>query len=265
MTETVHADPVETALESRVVILGDSHVRAFSTQAAAIPVFLGPGKRLNFLSGANAESTRTSIARAIQRCPATSQPVLLYGEAVCRYLLGRGWHLRGETDACHSNNAEAVLLREAEQLVGLLESLAECHDRSIDLLLPPATLRARQTGLHRRFNRYASKVSSHRRVRLLDPFEMGEWHQTGPRDWYIDAIHCGDRFATMAMQNFWSDRPWPTAPGCRDLWPLELTGFDWLEPDPLFRCYRPRDGKGRQRQGLRGRFVRRLRRAFRAD
>ena len=261
MTGSVLSNGVESALEGRVIMLGDSHVRAFSTHAAVIPVFLGPGKQLNFLSEANAISTRRRVERAICRCPVTAQPVVSFGEAVCRYLLGRGWHLEhvGHTPA----RVETTLMSEARQLVDLLSSLADDHDRVIDLLLPPASLRRQQTELHRTFNDYVKHACRNTRLRALDPFVMGDWGQTGPRDWYIDAIHCGDRFAEMVTRNFWAEKAWPAIRAEADLWPAEIPGCDWLEPDSLFRCYRLREWGESLPIGVRARFGRRLRRVFR--
>ena len=230
--------PADGALAGRVIMLGDSHVRAFSTQAAVVPVFLGPGKSLNFLSDANADTTRSRVEAAVRRSPASSRPVMLFGEAVCRHLLGRGWHLDGAGDV--RPDADAVMLREATQLLDLLTDLAERYDPPIDLLPPAPSLRARQTELHRRFNACVRAEGVDGDVRVLDPFVIGDWQQTGPSDWYIDAIHCGDRFAEIALRNFWSKMAWSSHTDGVDLWPVSLADCDWLEPDSLFRCYRLR-------------------------
>lgn len=77
-------------LRTKILVLGDSHVRSYAGNPNFFPVFLGQGRLHNFVSDSCAETYHRKAERVISQV--TARVVLLImGEPDCRWAYGRGW------------------------------------------------------------------------------------------------------------------------------------------------------------------------------
>jgi hypothetical protein len=73
-----------------IYILGDSHVRCFSFNKNFIPMFVGEGKKHNFINDHNYNNVLTKTLKILRTIP-NNFIVLFFGEPDTRFLLGKGW------------------------------------------------------------------------------------------------------------------------------------------------------------------------------
>lgn len=74
-----------------IYIVGDSHSRAFSYNRNFIPLFLGPGKKINFISDDNMQTVKSKFAM-VHKSLAPQKVITYFGEPDTRWLLGKGWY-----------------------------------------------------------------------------------------------------------------------------------------------------------------------------
>lgn len=73
-----------------MIVLGDSHTRAYGLNPHFTPVFLGPGKEVNFIDWERVDGLLvkcTQVAKVLQ----PESVVLCMGEPDTRYAMGLGW------------------------------------------------------------------------------------------------------------------------------------------------------------------------------
>lgn len=79
-------------LSDKILVLGDSHTRAFSYNDNFIPFFIGEGKGHCFVKSSNYENIKVMTFGVLSELEYTGGPVLLvFGEPDTRYYIGRGW------------------------------------------------------------------------------------------------------------------------------------------------------------------------------
>lgn len=74
-----------------MIVLGDSHTRAYGGNPHFTPIFLGPGKVNNFVDWANVDSMLDKCHR-IEAALSPKEVILCLGEPDTRYALGLGWN-----------------------------------------------------------------------------------------------------------------------------------------------------------------------------
>ncbi|MDF1823598.1 MAG: hypothetical protein P1U68_03090 [Verrucomicrobiales bacterium] len=77
-------------LGSKILVIGDSHVRSYARNVNFFPVFLGQGRLHNFTSDEYAENYRVKAER-ILRNTRSNVALLVLGEPDARHSLGLGW------------------------------------------------------------------------------------------------------------------------------------------------------------------------------
>jgi hypothetical protein len=76
---------------SPIYVIGDSHCRGFSYNSNFVPLFIGPGKEINFITDSNKELTTSKVQLALSKIKA-GRIILVFGEPDTRHYLGKGWH-----------------------------------------------------------------------------------------------------------------------------------------------------------------------------
>lgn len=78
----------------KILVLGDSHSRAFSFNPNFFPIFLGPGKEMNFVNDKNLKLLEKSILRVLKtfNLTADSKIILYLGEPDTRFYLAGDWY-----------------------------------------------------------------------------------------------------------------------------------------------------------------------------
>ena len=127
-------------------IVGDSHVRSFPIRKNIHPVFLNPGKYLNFLNDNNSFLTQNLIIQLLDYATReVPKPVLVipFGEASTRYALNRSW----EPNNCSPTvSSYKIVENESRCFINLLNVIHEKFLNKIEIYVvtPPLTFRAGQ-------------------------------------------------------------------------------------------------------------------------
>lgn len=76
----------------RIIVLGDSHTRAFAHRKDVYPFFMGPGSKINFNNGV--QLIKNKIRQFVDLFDLTDADWVFFhlGEPDCRLQLGAGWH-----------------------------------------------------------------------------------------------------------------------------------------------------------------------------
>ena len=86
-----------------MVVLGDSHTRAYGLNPNFMPIFLGPGKEINFIDWHNTDSLKNKCVKLEEHLNIQSV-IFCMGEPDTRYAMGLGWHPWGSSRTRDSNN-----------------------------------------------------------------------------------------------------------------------------------------------------------------
>lgn len=73
-----------------MIVLGDSHVRAYGLNTFFTPIFLGPGKEVNFIDWHNVDQMLLRFKR-VEDIFSPESILLCLGEPDTRYAMGCGW------------------------------------------------------------------------------------------------------------------------------------------------------------------------------
>lgn len=92
-------------VEETTFVVGDSHARAFAHNRNFFPLFLGPGKTVNFTSESCAVNLEERMLKALKSFKA-KRVLTCFGEPDTRWLLGRGWYPWDETSSLRSVDLE---------------------------------------------------------------------------------------------------------------------------------------------------------------
>ena len=94
--------------EEMTFVVGDSHARAFAHNRNFFPVFLGPGKTVNFTSDTCAKNLEEKMLKALKSFKA-KRVLTCFGEPDTRWLLGRGWYPWDENETLRVVDTEAEI------------------------------------------------------------------------------------------------------------------------------------------------------------
>lgn len=81
----------DTLSDQRIIVFGDSHSRAFSLNPNFFPIFLGAGKKNNFINEENYDLVKNSVFKALGNIE-NKYIMFCLGEPDTRYYLGLGWY-----------------------------------------------------------------------------------------------------------------------------------------------------------------------------
>lgn len=91
-----------------LLVLGDSHCRAYAFNRNFVPLFLGMGKTHCFISKETEQILKKDTAKAMQAIPG-NRVLLVLGEPDTRYYLGKGWYpWKNELQPIIKNKSELV-------------------------------------------------------------------------------------------------------------------------------------------------------------
>ena len=74
----------------KVFVLGDSHSRSYSFNDNFVPLFIGQGKKYNFVSDDNLNNIIQGLKTTLPLCE-SENIMLTFGEPDTRFYLGKGW------------------------------------------------------------------------------------------------------------------------------------------------------------------------------
>jgi len=74
-----------------MIVLGDSHTRAYGLSPKFTPIFLGSGKEINFIDWNNVDSLINKCSK-LEKYLHPESVIFCMGEPDTRYAMGLGWH-----------------------------------------------------------------------------------------------------------------------------------------------------------------------------
>lgn len=83
---------------SKLIAIGDSHVRAFKNNRFLTPIFIGPGKTLCFINDSCADQTYLKVQGAINKLEKEDKILLVFGEPDTRWWTYHVWHPKEAKD-----------------------------------------------------------------------------------------------------------------------------------------------------------------------
>lgn len=127
-----------------MVIIGDSHVRAFGFDQSYFPIFLGPGKENNFISYENASAVLEKLL-SLRTILENREVILLFGEPDTRFALGKGWHSWNFSEQPDDVGNNYFIERCVERYVFVLRELKKSVQADFFVLAPLLTSNPNQT------------------------------------------------------------------------------------------------------------------------
>lgn len=214
-------------------IVGDSHVRTFPVRKNIHPVFLKPGKYLNFLNDNNSFLTQNLIIQLLDYATRdVPKPVLVipFGEASTRYALNRSW----EPNNCSPTvSSYKIVENESRCFINLLNVIHEKFFNKIEIYVvtPPLTFRTGQNLLIENITK--DLVGSASFYRVINGLEFSKNNFNSLFQIYSDSIHCNIGYGTHLL-NYITD--------CNSIenlisWPQQPE-FNWLSCFESFLCYK---------------------------
>jgi hypothetical protein len=136
-----------------MIVIGDSHVRAFAKKREISPIFIGPGKEYNFTSQHSAENLLKAILK-LKDIIQGETVILFFGEPDTRFALGKGWHPWNFQEVNDDIDNNPFVLNCAKRYVYIISILINQIDAQFNILLPIYTTNFNQCRYIDLFNNY---------------------------------------------------------------------------------------------------------------
>ncbi|MAV30710.1 MAG: hypothetical protein CL866_06460 [Cycloclasticus sp.] len=141
-----------------MVIVGDSHVRAFGFQEGYTPIFLGPGKSYNFTSYESALKVKSSLLK-IANLIRGEELLLLFGEPDTRFALGKSWHSWEYNEYPDDVNNSAFIHNCVDRYVLVQQEIIKTFSNNVRILAPMMTQNPNQGVYLRAYNKLLKERS----------------------------------------------------------------------------------------------------------
>lgn len=176
-------------LGDRIVVIGDSHARAYAKNINFVPCFLGPGKEFNFISDNGARAILKGSKRIIDLTK-PKKILLTFGEPDCRYYCGYGWHPWKEKKVELKENVDALICDSIKRYMKYLSHLSHMVEYLIIQPVPPSEISI-QNSIAQKFNALLKKnLQKIENTIYLNDLEDVVWKNNDENRFYFgDHIH----------------------------------------------------------------------------
>lgn len=187
--------------DAYIPAVGDSHVRSFSYHPAFLPLFIGPGKSINFVTDENARVARDRLKAVISRLDVDLPVMLVFGEPDVRMHLEDRFGTQSEyvsdSDALHvfvSRYTKAIDAIQAELPNDLL----------VYNSIP--TLRVEHNLLARKYNDFLEEACKAKDIPYIDVWADLVGDQKSLDEQYAaEHIHLNERVAPFVVEKLVCD------------------------------------------------------------
>ena len=180
-----------------MIVIGDSHVRAFASKLGVYPIFVGPGKDYNFISQLNAENVVNAIL-SLEEIITGQDVILFFGEPDTRFALRKGWHPWNYEMIQDDIDNDALVLNCARRFVRHITGLINGIDAQFNILLPVYTININQCRYINMFNQY---VISNIACNIIEINSKISNNGILGRDYQLDIIHSNSNIVNIAIQD----------------------------------------------------------------
>lgn len=172
--------------KKQIFVAGDSHSRAFSYNPNFFPLFLGPGKEINFISDANKEHVHAKLQH-VEQSIRPSKVLTCFGEPDTRWFVGKGWYPWKNEVKLVVNDFRAELDRSADRYIDVVNRLRGDFGWDVLILNVTPTIRVEQNHLAVYLNERLAALCESNSIKFLSINErlMGD-------DLILDESFCGD-------------------------------------------------------------------------
>ncbi len=176
--------------DGKILVLGDSHSRAFTNNHNFIPFFLGAGKQHNLLTVENKD-------RVFNKCKNTLEDIdvenvlLVFSEPDCRYMLGRGWTPWEGNEVVNKVDIEKQIRISTSNYLNLYNGLKSSFpNKKIFILNATPCYRDDQNEITTRFNNeMGNRFSSYPDVFISINEIITEEDGKPRKEFYSDPVH----------------------------------------------------------------------------
>jgi len=189
-----------------ILVLGDSHVRAFSGSASFLPVFLGPGKENCFLDDQRSENLKCKLSDVLDVVH-RANILLVLGEPDSRFYLGYGWYpwkvMREGEGVKVSATMRRGIEASARRYCELLDLIAHRETNTYAVLSVIPTERKIQNHLAGMFNDILRHACKQRNICFVDICadlvnHLGELDVT----FRLDPVHLNTKIQRLVAARF---------------------------------------------------------------
>ena len=156
-------DKVDLKKDDVIAVLGDSHSRAFSFNENFFPIFLGPGKTMNFVNDQNLNQLKSAVSKALSALE-VDRLILYLGEPDTRYFLGKGWY-PWEPKEDYKVDVSGAIDASMKRYSSLLDSLPA--DKEFVILNVTPSRREEQNKIVDIYNKELALLSSSRNIPFI--------------------------------------------------------------------------------------------------
>jgi hypothetical protein len=176
--------------EGKILVIGDSHSRAFTNNDNFIPFFLGAGKEHNLL-------TKENKNRVFIKCKNTLKAIdvanvlLVFSEPDCRYMLGRGWTPWENDEVIENIDIEKQIKLSTTNYFSLYQELKSIYpEKNIFILNATPCYRDDQNKITTRLNNeMAKKFKTFPNVFISINDLISEKDGKPRKEYYSDPVH----------------------------------------------------------------------------
>lgn len=192
--------PSKTKLTREVLVIGESHARAYSFNKNFFPVFIGAGKEFNFTSSECYAAIKSSTKRVLNEIE-VNHVLLTFGEPDCRFYMGLGWYPWEGEETKLTKDASLLLKDSIERYKNYLTWLTN-QSKSVYVQPVAPSMFKRQDEYARVFNnQIRSFCETNRNLYFLSSLEGTLW-STGDRiaEFYGDHVHLNTKIQDVVEE-----------------------------------------------------------------
>ena len=206
-----------------MIVIGDSHVRAFAEKKDINAIFVGPGKEYNFTSAFFADNVMRAIL-SIKDIIQGETVILFFGEPDTRFALGKGWQPWDFQEVKDDINNDIFVLNCAKRFINVFSKLINQIDADLNILLPVYTSNLNQCRYIDLFNNYILQKMT---CNVIDiNFEVSK-NGVLNKFYQLDIIHSNNEIVEVVLKKVKNDNKNK----------LKAASVDRLKFNRKFGCY----------------------------